>query len=442
MRSSRLSLGLGISLALLGCSGGGSPVTANTTDPSEGDQGRGDDDKGGDTEEGGDAPSDSDGNDDNGGPGPGNDFVNCYNPNPDEDLDNDGFTPATGDCDECQALINPGAYDFPDNDFDEDCDGKLATSADYECDQGLNIASNDPKDAARAMGLCKFVGENEPGWGVISARFTNSTGKGNLADARQVGLLPEFGAAQPRAGASMLALSSGVARAPGQSGYTAGCDQFAAPLGLDCIFDMDSCRPPQGYPKNSSRCGDVFGGTDSLIFDQAALELKIRVPTNAKSYAFDSIFYTYEYPDYICSPYNDFFVVFQSPKVADLEDENVVFDTNGDPIGVNSGLLAVCNPNDAQSQRFDCEQGTDLLAGTGFGPGEASCAQEGGTAPNVGGASTGWLHTSAPAQPGSVITLRFAIWDTGDPTLDSTVLLDKFEWSVEEPEEVETIPIL
>ncbi|HEX7479454.1 MAG TPA: hypothetical protein VF331_16745 [Polyangiales bacterium] len=29
---------------------------------------------------------------------------------------------------------------------------------------------------------------------------------------------------------------------------------------------------------------------------------------------------------------------------------------------------------------------------------------------------------------GDTITLRFAIWDTGDHSFDSTVLLDGFEW--------------
>ena len=58
-----------------------------------------------------------------------------------------------------------------------------------------------------------------------------------------------------------------------------------------------------------------------------------------------------------------------------------------------------------------------------------------------GGASTGWLHTTAPVKASTVITLRFAVWDTQDEVLDSTALIDKFEWSVEEPK-VETTPIV
>jgi hypothetical protein len=34
---------------------------------------------------------------------------------------------------------------------------------------------------------------------------------------------------------------------------------------------------------------------------------------------------------------------------------------------------------------------------------------------------------------GDVVTIRFAIWDTGDQTTDSTVLVDNFAWIAEGP---------
>ncbi len=36
--------------------------------------------------------------------------------------------------------------------------------------------------------------------------------------------------------------------------------------------------------------------------------------------------------------------------------------------------------------------------------------------------------TSAPITGGEDVTIRFAIWDTGDHNLDSSVLVDAFEW--------------
>jgi hypothetical protein len=461
MRFSSFYLSLCVVLQLTACSAndGAKSPTGMNENPAEGD-GDGD----GDDEDEDDGEEDEDGSD-------GPDNGPCETPADNVDVDKDGFTKGTGDCNECSPQINPGAYDFPGNEFDEDCSGTNAVAAEDECDQGLMMASTDAQDAARAIGLCKFTTMNEKGWGVISARFTNATGDGELHDPRMVGLLPDFGAAKPRAGGAMLALSSGIARAPGQQGYTSACDPDpAAAFEIPCVFpgfppgcvEPDPNKfepeggfggmPPPGYPKESPGCESALG-ENTVIYNQAALEVQIRVPTNAKSYAFDSIFYTYEYPEFICSEYNDFFVVFQSPKPADLSDENIVFDMMGGPIGVNSGLLAVCNPDDqleSSAKQFECSQRTALLAGTGFGAGESICGDappEDPEAPppppdNIGGASTGWLHTTAPVAPNTIITVRFAVWDTLDQILDSTVLVDKWQWSVEEPEVVTTPVIL
>jgi hypothetical protein len=355
------------------------------------------------------------------------------------DRDGDGFTGTGGDCDDSNDKVNPGAYDFPGDAVDDDCSGDAAKTNEG-CDTGLALDSSDPKDAARAIGLCKFTDEGSKDWGVVSARFTDASGTGKLASPQGVGLLPSLGAAKPRAGAALLALSSGVARAPDQAGYTSTCDTLD-----ECVFLCLGGEPPAGYPKESSACGAtagsplgaIFGSGTNLIYDQVALEVKVRVPNNVSSLGFESIFYTTEYPSYVCSPYNDFFVVFKDPKPANVADGNIVFDSNGDTIGVNTGLLAVCDPavQDANAlKKFDCPQGTGLLQGTGFAAGEADC-------PQAGGAATGWLRTTAPVEKNQIITLRFAIWDTNDNNLDSTVLIDKFEWSSEEGQ-VATEPVI
>lgn len=351
------------------------------------------------------------------------------------DADGDGFTLEQGDCNDCDKAVNPGAFDFPGNSFDEDCSGKPAESAEAECDRGLDIASSAAEDAARAIGLCKFTSMDKRDWGVISARFTTADGSGELDSPLQVGLLPKFGVALPRAGATILALSSGVARAPDQPGYT-------RPLSDAFEADDQGHTPPQGFPKASSVCpSTVIDGLFRRVLNQAALEVKIRVPTNAFSLSFDSIFYSYEYPDFICQPFNDFFITLLEPHAQG--DGNIVFDSNGDPIGVNNGLLAVCDPalQDPDAvKKFECLQGTTLLNGTGFGAGEYSSRGLFGETVGGGGASTGWLTTLSPVSAGSVITLRFAVWDTGDSDMDSTVLIDRFGWSVEQPKTATTKP--
>jgi hypothetical protein len=46
-----------------------------------------------------------------------------------------------------------------------------------------------------------------------------------------------------------------------------------------------------------------------------------------------------------------------------------------------------------------------------------------------GHAASSWLVNQANVPPGGLIYLRIAIWDSSDGILDSTALLDAFEWS-------------
>lgn len=81
-------------------------------------------------------------------------------------------------------------------------------------------------------------------------------------------------------------------------------------------------------------------------------------------------------------------------------------------------------PGTHEGKYFSCPLGVDSLSGTGF----------------EGHAASGWLTTSAPVTPGSEITIRFAIWDSGDGLLDSTVLIDDFKFSVDGADTAQTKP--
>lgn len=323
----------------------------------------------------------------------------------DVDHDGDGFSFADGDCNDCQPEVNPGAYDFV-NGADDDCDG-VADNEPADCDSGFAIDDPNALNGARAIGLCRFVDPVAPdpgAWGVINARYVMADGNVGMNPLSH-GLLPEFGAAEVQAGQSFLSLSSGTARAPDQAGYQ-------SPSGADM---GTSGNPPAGYPKESPACpGVVTGG----CHDPAALEIVLRAPTNARSFSFDFNFYTYEFPNYICSEFNDFFVAMMNPIPAGLTDGNVVFDANNNPVSVNStALLQVCQSQTAGGKNFPCPLGTGLLASTGF-EGDALDPH----------AATGWLRTRVPVVPGEEVTVRFGIWDSGDAILDSTVLVDRFEW--------------
>lgn len=315
------------------------------------------------------------------------------------DADGDGYTGAQGDCNDCTNLMNPAARDYPGNGVDEDCNG-AADDGDSSCDDDLAMDSADPMDAVRAIGLCRE--QLGASWGVKSAAYVASDGS-PLSDPLGHGLVPSFGdAVHPQEGKRMLVLSSGAARRPSDADYkdVAGYDKGY------------TSAAPAGYPKEAPACPGIVSGEPH---DAAGLEVVLQTPSNAKSMGFKLDFYTYEYPDYICSKYNDYFVALVSPPPPNLPDGNVSFDKQGNTISANAGFLEVCSPQQAGGKTFACAKGTSQLGGTGF----------------EGHAATGWLKTSvAVTEPGKDVTVRFAVWDSGDGVLDSTVLVDDFQFEI------------
>jgi hypothetical protein len=229
------------------------------------------------------------------------------------------------------------------------------------------------------------------------------------------GNLSKLGVNAPVEGSRMLALSSGTARDPTDPGYM-------DVSGFDKGF---TCNAPPGYPANIPRCPGV---TTGQAHDCVALQVTVRVPTNVSSFSFDSNFFTYEFPQYVCSTYNDYYVVLMAPPPAGAMSANIAFDPMNNPISANTWLLRACDPQTAGNLTFACPLGSSSLQGTGFGAGMAT-GDAGATTTNH--AATGWLKTQAPVDTlrGKDVTLRFAVWDSGDGVLDSTTLVDGFRWS-------------
>ncbi|APR77718.1 Cell division protein FtsH [Minicystis rosea] len=355
-----------------------------------------------------------------------------------DDVDQDGFTRADGDCDDCDPNVGPNAVEVatPDGGVpkDENCNGSIDEPADT-CDVGLVIDDLDPLSAAKAMDLCKLSSGAANDWGLVSAKWVMPDGAPPpVAEPAATfyhlghGLLPRFGlVVKPRHGERVLALSSGTARQPTDP-------DFMPVDGFDKGYTVNS---PEGFPKESPACPDKLSGEPH---DAAGLELTIHTPSNAKAFSFDFDFFTYEWSHFICSTYNDFFIALLSPIPAGQADGNISFDSLGNPVSVNNAFLEVCgclnNPPDdcmAGGKAFPCSLGDTQLLGTGFGfDGNAGHEDHG---------STDWLVTTAPVVPNSEITIRLSVYDSGDGALDTTTLIDNWRWIAEAGIPVRTMPV-
>lgn len=333
---------------------------------------------------------------------------------PDEDFDQDSYSINQGDCNDCDENVNPGAIEVvvtePDADgnvpepADEDCD-EVVDNLPVTCDDTLALEDPDPLHGAFAVELCKQATAGGKDHGLLSAQYVRADGSAAAAS-QHLGILEGFGPnVHARRGARVLALSSGRARIEGQPGA---CNA------LTCTGNGVGSAPP-GFPQDVPGCAGA-----TAINDDIALEVRLRAPTNATGYKFNFKFYTFEYPEWVCTAFNDQFISLVSPAPMGSVNGNVSFDSQLKPVSVNVAYFDVC---------AGCPLGTAELAGTGFG-----------TWNDAGG--TGWLVTQAPVSGGEEISIRWAIWDTGDTAWDSTALVDGFEWIANGGTvPVETVPV-
>lgn len=337
-------------------------------------------------------------------------------PGPNEDFDGDGISTAQGDCNDCNAAVSPASFDLPGNQLDDDCNGQIDDAL-PACDQNIPIDSADPLDAARAIGICKTAGTHD--WGLVKAAWTMPDG-GAIPNVPNYhlghGVLGDFGPnVTPRQGAKLLALSTGHARRPSDAGYQGN----SVDKGFGGNF-------PPGFPKESmTACPGVI---TSGMLDPAVLEVTLRAPANVAGLSYAWSFYTHDFPQYICTQYNDTFFTLLSPPPPGVPDGNIAFDKLGQPVSVNGATWEVCScmtgPPCMTSAPAPspCSLGPNQLAGTGFD----------------GAAATGWQVTSAPVTPGTNVTLRFGVFDGADGVVDATVVIDDFKWLAGAPVNVGT----
>ncbi len=306
--------------------------------------------------------------------------------------------------------------------------GPVDTTA--PCDSALPIDGAAPA-FAQAMGICTQA--SQAGWGLVSATYSNAFGGSAQPATGQTGLLTTFGILAPREGSALGAISSGFARAYDDlDGTDQGMSSaFVAGQPMDGTNYPTGAAPP-GYPQAAQGCPQ-----DNRVNDMVDVKLVLKAPPDASGFQFDFAFFSSEWPNYVCSNFNDAFIAYLTSSATT---DNISFDSNGNPVAVNISFLDRCTPGapvgclrsngpmpDPPLYTAQCAVGTGELSGTGYGDTDPTQCDSGNVTATLG-ASTGWLTTTAPIQPGEQFTLEFMIWDAGDGLLDSSVLLDNFRW--------------
>jgi hypothetical protein len=205
------------------------------------------------------------------------------------------------------------------------------------------------------------------------------------------------------------------------------------------------------------------------VNDYSELVVQLVAPSNANSFSFDFQFFSAEYPVYVCTEYNDEFLVLQeSQSEFGGQLTNIAFDMQMNPITINNGFFTVCQNNtDKTSPNYkytqNCKQPVTQFNGTGFEDppgggggfnipcmvdqdcfGIGACVNQMcqiGPSGDIPGGSTGWLTTMSPVTPGEPVTLHFIIFDEGDHILDSAVLIDNFHWGATSVMQPSTNPV-
>jgi Cys-rich repeat protein len=339
------------------------------------------------------------------------------------DVDGDGWGTCEGDCNDNNDQVNPGAFEVPADGVNNDCFGGIDDTS--TCPGIVNFTGVTPLTQANAMDICQSTTANPPRpqrkWGLLSASFLHANGTTPSAaqmikiQSSQTSVFGNFGLGLPTTGTTMAGISTGKSRDPGDPGWVSpvtGTDQ-AHEIAFPTTGTLGDYLAVSGGQLNLGQCAGAACPPGAKANDSVMLRLQLRVPTNARGFSYDLRFFTSDYQAYQCSAFNDTFLALLTSSAAGLRlDRNITVDGIGGAINANTDFLTVCGGN-ADNCRA-CPYGTSALLNTGFD--------------TVSGGATPWLTTTAPVVPGETITLNFLLFDVGDGTFDSQVLLDGFRW--------------
>lgn len=343
---------------------------------------------------------------------------------PCHDDDGDGFydcidenhpeRPTVVDCDDQRFHVQPNGIEFPDTPEDDNCNDDNTDYSTCDC-AGLDAAN--ARDMAAAMDLC----------GDVVASATKPEGS-----AEQFGIVEAYqGVIEERVRVRLD-----------------GPDAEPVVIGNTCLATLSSgSATGTTVSDGPSDCGftdpDPAGGSDDTICDLAQIELTLRAPPNAQGFAFDFMFLSYEWPEYLCDQFNDtFYAIVETDAVFDGTATNAAFDTAGRPITVNVGFFenpaTWTVPLDGISHAGDAFGGCSSAAIEPVPGCVLPTYCDDGSIDIRSGSGSGWLTTTVPITPGQQdVKLTLSIHDESDGALDSIVIMDSFRW-LNLPTELET----
>jgi hypothetical protein len=328
---------------------------------------------------------------------------------PNADTDGDGYTPAQGDCNDSEKLVNPGALEIAGNGIDDDCNGAVDEPI-LGCD-GSNVGQRDPGALAQAIEQC-------------DSRFFLGAEMRGPSDPQARKVVAKFGVLQPLAGSNMVVLSTGIAADKSDP-------DFVEPQpGTEFSYKNTIANPAPNLMA-AAHCGSK---QPAKVNDYTELVVRLKVPTNVTSFSFQFQYFSAEYPEWVCTEFNDEFLVMMESTNEYAAATNIAFDMQMNPVTVNNGFFTVCENDTSQPQTQHCMKPVSDIAGTGYEDKDDLGGFAGmlpGDLNQPNGGSTGWLTTTAPVTPGESVTLHFMIFDEGDHSLDSAVLIDNFRWGNE-----------
>jgi hypothetical protein len=332
--------------------------------------------------------------------------------------------PGDGDGDETTGDGDGGASTGP----KLDVSGEETDTNTLPCGEGelceCEIPPHTACDAAANTPIVQALGLNCPGDYQVSFSTNGS--------AAAIGTRSSFGnsgAFPPQEGSKYVVIGSGRVDELDSGGLGACSSDLGA-------YDPGTLPAPMvGSDVGAQTCAEnpalvgmgdcsntIEGQLAGSVNDYTELRITATVPNTVNSFSYSLAYFSYEYPDYYLSQFNDMYIGWLESEVWT---GNISFDEQGAPISLNAGFLDYRDANPINDP--ECQ-------------GNCSAPEIHGTCME-GHAGTKWLTTTAGVKPGEDITIVLAIFDMSDSILDSYAFIDNFQWGCEGDQPPSTVPI-